>query len=89
MLLTMNQVQRKFYLPQELYAQLTLTAKVQQKPIGALVRELIELGLAHLQTSTVAEREHSLLDISQKAEQEQWRGPKNLAKKHDSYFAKS
>ena len=85
----MPYVQRKFYLPEETYTQLSIIAKTNNKTITQLLRELLNEGLANFQSKTKPNVAKALLAIVQKAEQKNWHGHKDLAQNHDKYFIKA
>lgn len=85
----MNYVQRKFYIPEETYTRLTIAAKSLNKTITQVLRDLLEEGLATLQSKNKSMTAKKLLAIAQKAEKEDWGGPRDLAISHNKYFLKS
>lgn len=85
----MNMVQRKFYLPEDLYTQLTVRAKITGKTITEALRELLRLGLQKTKNSKNGRGTKALLELAKFAEANAWKGPKDLSSKHDAYFSKS
>lgn len=85
----MTMIQRKFYLPEDLYTQLTTHAKVSGKTITQALRELVDEGLQRKKNARHARGAQALLELARLAKKHAWRGPKDLSTKHDTYFAKS
>ena len=85
----MTMIQRKFYLPEDLYAQLTTHAKVSGKTITQALREFVDEGLQRKKYGRQARGAQALLELAHMAKKHAWRGPKDLSTKHDAYFAKS
>lgn len=83
-------VQRKFYLPVELYSELQMLSKVSKKTITQVLREAVVQGLKQKQKDR---RNKSgawrLLKLAEKAERENWgkNAPSDLAENHDKYLA--
>lgn len=80
----MKMVQRKFYLPYEMYRKLEVRAKIYKKTITAVLRETIEEGLKKKELNSAGT--HALLELVNKAEKEGLSGPSDLALQHDKYF---
>ncbi len=86
----MTMVQRKFYLPQEMYIELQLLAKASKKTITQVLRDAVVLGLKQKQKSRRGKGgAWSLLKIAERAERENWGqdAPRDLAQNHDKYLA--
>lgn len=82
-------VQRKFYLPEDLYSRLQLRAKVLGKTITEVLRELLAEGLKKEEEKTEGRGVEGLLRLAKMAEKNKWVGPQDLAKNHDKYFAQT
>lgn len=82
-------VQRKFYLPQEMYTRLQLRAKIAGKSISDILRELINEGLKHKEKKQAGRGAKVLLELARMAEKKGWKGPKNFSIKHNEYFVKT
>lgn len=85
----MPMIQRRFYLPEELYARLKIQARLRKTNITQVLRELIAEGLKQRQTKSITT--NALLHLANTAETEQWgkSGPRDVAETHDRYFAKA
>jgi hypothetical protein len=82
----MKYVQRKFYIPEDIYAQMSWLAQSSGKSITEVVRGFITEGL-----EKKGERKNSmrnLLDLARK-ERKNWKGPADLADNHDNYFVEA
>lgn len=82
----MAYVQRKFYLPEEMYRELTWRAQQRRVSITELLRRLVEIGLRETRPKNGAE---ALLELAHIAEKEDWSGPKDLSTHHDKYFVQA
>ena len=82
-------VQRKFYFPEEMYNKLQLRAKVMGTTITDVLRELVEKGLKVKEKGATGRGAQGLLELAEMAERKRWRGPADLAGKHDDYFVKA
>lgn len=80
-------VQRKFYLPEQMYNSLQLRAKVMRKTITQVLRDLIDEGLRNSAIADTGRGTKALIGLAKMAEKNKWHGPADLAKKHDNYFA--
>jgi hypothetical protein len=80
----MTMIQRKFYLPEEMYHRLQVLARATNQTITQALRDVITEGLQrkqkHLQGNA-----NVLLDLASRAEQEGWRGPPDAASNHTHY----
>ncbi len=89
---TMTYVQRKFYLPEEMYSRLQLLAKASRKTITQVLRETVEVGLKRIQkTHPKKGGAWVLLKLAERAERENWgkNAPHDLSINHDKYFAEA
>lgn len=82
----MTMIQRKFYLPEEMYSNLMLLAKASRKTITQTLRELIEEGIHRRQKERTRRGAEILLAL---AEKEGWSGAPDLSINHDKYFVKT
>lgn len=82
-------VQRKFYLPEEMYNKLQLRAKVMGTTTTDVLRELVEKGLKGKEKEATGKGVKGLLELAWMAEKNRWKGPHDLAGKHDEYFTKA
>ena len=82
-------VQRKFYLPEEMYARLQLRAKIARKSISDILRELLDEGLKHKEKKQSGRGAKALLELARIAEKKGWSGPRDLSIKHNTYFVKT
>lgn len=78
-------IQRKFYLPQEMYNRLQLLAMTSKKTITDVLRELIAEGLERQQKRIAGASTRGFLKIAEMAEKEGWTGPGDLSVNHDKY----
>lgn len=85
----MNMIQRKFYLPEDMYTQLTVRAKIAGKTITEVLRELLRLGLEKTKNFPRGRGAKTLLELAKFAETKGWKGPKDLSAGHDKYFSGS
>ena len=87
----MNLVQRKFYLPVEMYNRLQLIAKASKQTITQTLREVLAEGFkqSERQKRGKGKGMRMLLDLAKMAEREGWSGPRDLSAKHDKYFVKA
>lgn len=85
----MSYIQRKFYLPEDLYNQLSLLAKGKGKNITQMLREILQEGLIQISKKNESQTGKELLMIADRAEKEQWGSTEDLAKNHDTYFIDS
>jgi len=80
-------IQRKFYLPEDMYMQLQHMATLYKKTTTQLLRELLAEGLERKQSKkkNVA---RELLKLAHLAEKEGWGKnlPSDLSTNHDKYF---
>lgn len=88
----MTYIQRKFYLPEEMYVRLQLLAKASRKTITQILRETVEVGLK--QTQKMRPQKGGawrLLKLAERAERENWgkNAPSDLAQNHDKYLAEA
>ena len=79
----MKYVQRRFYLPEDMYLQLSWKAKAENKPIGHVLRDIVAKSLNKQQKSQSAEK---LLAAVKKI---QTQGPADLASRHTDYFSQA
>lgn len=79
-------IQRKFYLPEDMYTDLQLLAKATKKPITQVLRELLEDSLKRRQKRRDGKSCQALLKLAEKAESEGWKGPADLSVNHDKYL---
>ena len=83
-----NMIQRKFYLPEELYQKMQLQAKIDNKTITDVLRDLIRTGLKIREKRKSGRGASKLLELAKLAEKEKWTGPADLSSDHDKYFAR-
>lgn len=81
----MNYVTTNIRLPEEDYLQLKMEAVRKRKSLAAIIRDKIiaKNNDKKIQGTKI------LLDLVEKAEKENWKGPADLAAKHDWYFLKA
>lgn len=82
----MQMVQRKFYLPEEMYRQLQFQAKIAKKSITDVLRELVNEGLKNKNKKPAGRGIKGLLGLVALAEKDGLKGPVDLAEKHNRYF---
>ena len=80
-------IQRKFYLPEDLYQKMQLTAKIEGKTITDVLRELVKTGLKTKGENKSGRGAKKLLELARLAHSEKWTGPSDLSSNHDKYFA--
>ncbi len=82
----MNLIQRKFYLPADMYHRLQLLAKLKKQTITETLRGVVQRGL-ELEQQHWQGNAHVLLSIAGAAKQEGWgSGLGDLSANHDMYF---
>lgn len=79
----MNFITTNIRLPEDEYLRLKSEAARKRKSFAAVVREKLEAKTKPLPQTT-----KSLLNLVEKAEKENWKGPADLAVHHDDYFIK-
>ncbi|OGG02950.1 hypothetical protein A2W14_02115 [Candidatus Gottesmanbacteria bacterium RBG_16_37_8] len=79
-------IQRKFYLPEELYQKMQLQAKIDGKTITDVLRDLVKIGLKVKERKQTGRGAKKLYELSQLAQKEKWSGPSDLSISHDKYF---
>lgn len=85
----MAMIQRRFYLPEEMYTRLQLLAKTSKKTITNLLREMLDEGLKTKFTARAGRSAKALLKLARLAEKERWSGPGDLSIHHDKYFVEA
>lgn len=83
----MTYVQRKFYFPEDMYAALSLQAKIDRVRITDLLRTYTDRGLRQDQKLKRKNAATGLLALARIAEHERWGkgAPRDLAKNHTKY----
>ena len=76
----MDYVQRKFYLPKDIYTQLGILAEAEGKTITQILRDLVGDGLKHKKKKNSMRK---LVDLAKKARKEGLEGPRDWAESHD------
>ncbi len=79
----MNFITTNIRLPEDEYLRLKSEAARKRKSFAAVVREKLEAKTKPLPQTT-----KSLLNLVEKAEKENWKGPADLDSRHDDYFIK-
>ena len=80
----MAYIQRRFYLPEQLYSKLILFAKSQNTTVNEVLRTILKEGLEKEHThSQVGEK---LLRLAEIAGKESIKAPKDISENHDKYF---
>lgn len=79
----MNFITTNIRLPEDQYLMLKSEAAKKRKSFAAVVRE--KLGA---ETKPLPQTTKSLLNLVERAEKENWKGPADLAVHHDDYFIK-
>ena len=85
----MSMIQRKFYLPEDMYTRLQFLAKATKQTITETLRELVQEGLERKQKQRAGQSAKALLELAKKAEREGWTGPNDLSINHDAYFVEA
>ncbi|MBU1031812.1 hypothetical protein KKE03_02740 [Patescibacteria group bacterium] len=80
----MNFVTTNIRLPEDEYLRLKFEAAKKRKSFAAIVREKLGTGSIKQQARITK----NLLNLAEKAEKENWKGPVDLATRHDDYFIK-
>lgn len=80
----MNYVTTNIRLPEDEYLRLKSEAARKRKSFAAVVRE--KLGAKNTKRQALIAK--NLLSLAEKAEKENWKGPADLAARHDDYFIK-
>ena len=84
----MTMIQRRFYLPEDMYRELQLMAKSSRSSITDVLRDVLQEGLERKQKERSQIGTSGLLDIARMAQHEGWNGPADLASHHDLYLSK-
>jgi DNA-binding HxlR family transcriptional regulator len=85
----MTMIQRKFYLPEDMYKQLQLLAKTSKQTITDTLRSLVAEGLAQRKQYQKGSAS-ALVELAHMAEQEGWRSDvHDLSMNHDKYAAEA
>ena len=82
----MDYVQRKFYLPKDVYTQLGMLAQDEGKTITQVLRELVGDGLKQKKKKNSMRQ---LVELARKVRKEGWQGPRDWSVNHDKYFAQA
>ncbi len=85
----MAMVQRKFYLPEALYNQLQIQAKVAGITATALLREFVDQGIKRKKRTSQPRGIQALFGLVRMAEKQGWKAPKDLSVNHNKYFVEA
>lgn len=85
----MNMVQRKFYLPEDLYSRLSLSAKISGKSITEVLREFMSEGLEKFEKRKKSDSGKMLLELAKMGKKLKWKGASDLSINHDKYFVRA
>ncbi len=81
----MDYVQRKFYLPKDVYTQLGILAEDEGKTITQVLRDLVGDGLKQKKKKNSMRK---LVELAKQARKQGWQGPQDWSISHDRYFAR-
>ena len=79
-------MQRKFYIPEDTYAQMNWLAESEGKTITEVLRGFIEDGLKRKKRKNSMQ---ALVELAREARKWDWKGPRDLAANHDKYFVEN
>ena len=82
----MDYVQRKFYLPKDVYTQLGMLAQDEGKTITAVLRDLVGDGLKQKKKKNSM---RLLVGLARQLRGSGWKGPKDWSMQHDKYLVES
>ncbi len=83
----MTLVQKRFYLPENLYTNLSIYARKKKKTITFVVRHLLERGLD--ENTNKENTALSTLQFAQKLKKIKKSSTRDVAQRHDDYFAEA
>ncbi|MDP2638412.1 MAG: ribbon-helix-helix domain-containing protein [Candidatus Levybacteria bacterium] len=75
-------IRTQIYLPKELYQEIDLVAKKENKPKAEIIREAVEEALEKKRGNAG----DVLLKLAKMAKKYNWKGPKDLSKNIDKYL---
>ncbi|MDP9314312.1 MAG: hypothetical protein M3R24_26100 [Chloroflexota bacterium] len=85
----MNLIQRKFYLPADMYHRLQHLAKLKKQTIAQTLRTVVQQGL-ELEQQQVRGNADVLINLAGLAQQQGWRsGFSDVSTQHDTYFVEA
>jgi len=88
----MDFVQRKFYIPKDMYEDLMLFAKADQQSITQVLRTFVKEGIENRRKKGTTKSAQALLNLAARAEQAGWANAEavtDIASKHDSYLVEA
>ncbi len=84
MLYIKHMIRTQVYLPKVLYNEVQLVAQGEKKARAAVIRELLEQGIAQKKKQRTAGE--ALLELARLGKRLNLKGPKDLSINHDKYY---
>ena len=76
-------IRTQIYLPKELYQEIALRAKLEDKSKASIIREALSIKLKKKKQQTVGQ---ALLELAKLGKKLKARGPRDLSTNHDKYL---